>query len=193
MNYSKYFLLLCSFLLMYSCNSDSNLVKNAPRPVKEASSPMVGTKNTSPEQTYDGEVTFAAGDINAEKGKNTCIDITVSNFTNVISMQYTLAWDQTVLDFTGLKGFKLPGLSQQNFGTPLAKNGRLTAVWIDNSLKGVNLKDGSSIYQVCFNPIGEKGAKSPVAFVQKPTPFESVNVNEKLLKVLNTNGSITIN
>lgn len=188
MKYPFLYLLLCSLFFYFGCNSDSKLVKDAAKPVQQ--NPTPATKVAQP--SYEGNVGFEVDEISAKAGQTACVDVLVSSFQNVISMQYTIAWDFEVLSFVNVQKFNLPYLGEQNFGTPLARNGKLTVVWIDNSLKGVNLEDNSPIYQICFEVIGKAGSKSPVVFTQSPTPFESVSAAEKLLKVETNNGSITI-
>ena len=188
MKYPFLCILFCSALFLLGCNSDAKLVQNAAKPVQHNQTPATKVAQAN----YEGNVGFEVDEIVAKAGQTACVDVLVSSFQDVVSMQYTIAWDFEVLEFVNVQNFKLPYLGEQNFGTPLAKNGKLTVVWIDNSLRGVNLEDNSPIYQICFEAIGKAGSKSPVVFTQSPTPFESVSKAEKLLKVDTNNGSITI-
>ncbi|GDX45020.1 hypothetical protein LBMAG24_03470 [Bacteroidota bacterium] len=83
-------------------------------------------------------------------------------------------------------------MTKENFGVQAVSKGILTCMWIDNSLKGVNLVDDSSLYQVCFKVIGKSGGVSGIKFTQKPTPFESVNLEEKLVTIQPVSGTIKV-
>jgi len=125
-------------------------------------------------------------------GEVICLHITGTNFRRILSTQYSLQWDPSVLTFAGLTNFKLPFMNKENFGVQAVDKGVLTCMWIDNSLKGVNLVDDSPLYQICFRVTGRSGASSAIKFTQKPTPFESVNLEERLVTINPVAGNIKV-
>ncbi len=187
---------LMLFLFVWSCQNDVSTTHNSTQeqqatPVSTQSS-NVGVKPSAP-TNFVGEITLAAEQKTVKAGESFCMELKVANFQGILSTQYTLSWDPGVLEFEAIQSFKLPYMDQQDFGLPLTVNGKLTCVWIDDSLKGVSLPDGSSMYEICFvaNPAAG-GKTSPVEFVEKPTPFESVNLREKLLEIKPINGSVSV-
>jgi hypothetical protein len=128
----------------------------------------------------------------AAVGEVICLNVTGSNFRRILSTQYTVQWDPAVLTFSGLTNFKLPYMTKENFGLQSAEKGLITCMWIDNSLKGVNLVDDSSLYQICFKVVGKSGTASGIKFTQKPTPFESVNLEEKLVTIQPISGNVRV-
>ena len=111
-----------------------------------------------------------------------CLDVSVSNFTDLVSMQYAINWDPSILQFSRLTGFNLTDLDNSNFGfPPSTAPGVLTLSWNDFSGLGVSRPDGTSIYQVCFNVLGgvAQGTSTPVIFANAPPnqPIEIVKAD----------------
>jgi hypothetical protein len=128
----------------------------------------------------------------ASSGEVICLNVSGSNFRRILSTQYSIQWDPAVLSYSGLINFKLPYMTKENFGIQSVSKGILTCMWIDNSLKGVNLVDDSSLYQICFKVVGKSGGVSSIKFTQKPTPFESVNLEEKLVTIQPVSGNVKV-
>ena len=138
-------------------------------------------------------ITLAVEQKSVKAGELACLKFSVGNFQGILSTQYTLSWDPAILSFQKMQNFGLPYMDEQDFGIPLAKQGKLTCVWIDDSLRGVSLPDGSVMYEICYRVnAAAAGKSSPVEFVQKPTPFESVNLEEKILGISPVNGGVTV-
>ena len=103
----------------------------------------------------NAQVTFSVQPtlVDTTTGSLVCMDIEVQGFTDIISMQYSINFDSTVLTFNSYQNFNLPGLDPNDFGLPNA--GALTVSWIsDDLLNGNSVADFSSLYQVCFDVIG---------------------------------------
>jgi len=138
------------------------------------------------------ELTLLAAHQPAAAGEEVCVDVSVADFRNLLSMQYSLVWDPEVLSFENVQGFKLPNLGMNNFGANRTEEGILTFVWIDNTLQGVNLSDGTVIYQICFKVKGKTGSGSEIKFSPEPTPFEVVNIKEEVLGINGVSGSVVV-
>jgi hypothetical protein len=48
------------------------------------------------------------------------------------------------------------------------------------------------LYQICFKVVGKSGGVSSIKFTQKPTPFESVNLEEKLVTIQPVSGNVKV-
>lgn len=137
-------------------------------------------------------VSLNVGRASGTPGSTVCVNVSASAFRKIISMQYSMKWDSQVLELTSVKDFRLPFLSQDNFGLTKAKSGILSFAWIDNNLKGVSLPDGSPIFQLCFKIKGKPGTSSAIAFTPQPTPYEIANVYEQLLQLVGNRGEIKV-
>ncbi|GJM32373.1 MAG: hypothetical protein DHS20C18_13740 [Saprospiraceae bacterium] len=120
-------------------------------------------------------VTFNMPLENVVPGSNECLDITVANFVNVGSMQFTITWDAEILDFTQVANFNpaMPNLDASNFfEVNPGVDGVLTFSWNDLSFNNVTINDGEVLFQLCFDVIGALGDCSPVTISNSPTPIE---------------------
>ncbi len=143
-------------------------------------------------ETEAADLTLVADHQMARTGQEVCINISVADFKNLLSMQYSIVWDPEVLSFEKVQNFNLPHLNFNNFGTSQKEKGVLTFVWIDNALKGVNLSDGTIIYQLCLKVKGKAGSATEVKFSPQPTPFEVVNLKEQVIGLNGVAGSVVV-
>ena len=125
-------------------------------------------------------------------GDTRCFDVKVADFQNILAMQYTLRWDKNVLEFIGVQEFGLPFMGNDKFGLSLAAEGKLTAIWIEEALKGMTLPDNSSIYQICFKGVGKPGTATEISVSGNPTPIEVVAAGDKVWGIDAEKGKITI-
>jgi hypothetical protein len=115
---------------------------------------------------------IGASDEVGRKGDLIFVDVNVSDFNKVVSMQYSMNWDPKILQFEKVQSFKLKDLSKENFGLKETQDGNLLMAWYDQSVQGVNLPSGTVIYQVVFRVIGDNAAKSKIKFSGKPLVTE---------------------
>lgn len=195
LNQFVYFLVIiaCTAQLS-SCSNDQ--VRNAAKDEALATSKnshesAIGHASQT-EMPIVGSIELSVKSSELTKGQEVCIPITAKGFKEVVSMQYTLQWDPSVLKFKTLRNFGLPGLSNQNYGTQLTDKGKLTHAWFDMNVKGITLSDNTPLYEVCFVAVGAPGAKSTIQFVEDPTIFEVSNVNSAFLELKQVPGVITI-
>ncbi len=119
-------------------------------------------------------VSFEAPLQNRMQGENFCIDVLVEDFDSVGLMEFSVTWDASVLNFqavTNLNPF-LPGLSNANFNQ--AAPDSLLISWNDDTFMDVSLPDSSSLFQLCFQVIGNPGDESPIRFFPARNIFETV-------------------
>ena len=190
----KYIFFVIMILLVGNCQSSAN--KDIAEAVKSAppSKPQVATPAQSAATVAQGAITLALETVKGEQGGTACIPMKVANFQAILSTQYSINWDVKELEFNTLKNFKVQSMGDQNFGLPLTDQGILTCVWVDPTLKGVTLPDGTTLFDICFNVVGEpKESVAKVALTERPTPFESVNLREEVLLIQTVDGGIKLN
>ncbi len=146
--------------------------------------------NPNPNPT---DLTFTASDETGNNGETVCLDVSVENFTNILSMQFSMNFDETVLEFDEVTNLNLQDLAPSNFGTTMTDNGILTLSWFDNTnASGVTVPDGTVIYQVCFTIIGSDGENSPFDFTNNPTVIEVFDGDSNPVDFTGNNGSVTV-
>lgn len=110
-----------------------------------------------------------------------CMDVTVKDFTDILSMEFSIAWDPTVIRFDQIENFSLPGLTQDNFDVTDVANGIITLKWrFDDcgpGATGVTLDDGRRIFSLCFTALGNYGATTPVEITNMPVDIKVTRVN----------------
>ena len=125
---------------------------------------------------------ITAGQETVLEGGTVSVPISVENFNDVVSIQFTLQWDPTVVTYQSTGDYGLPGMSEFNFGETDISNGRLTFVWFDGQVSGFTLPDDSVIFSVSFLAVGDLGDSSPLSFVNAPTPIQIGVINGVLIE-----------
>lgn len=135
---------------------------------------------------------IGASDEVGRKGDLIFVDVNVSDFEKVVSMQYSMNWDPKILQFENVKNFALKDLSKENFGLKQINEGNLLMAWYDPSVQGVNLPSGVNIYQIVFRVIGADADKSKIRFSGKPLVIEVMKADGTPIYFNNIAGSITL-
>ena len=120
-----------------------------------------------------GTVDIYASQYSAASSSESCVEVKVRDFTNMISLQWTITWDVSVATFNRLEAFALPDLDLSNFNTTAASMGQLLFSWFDPDLSGENVPDDHSIFRVCFDMTTPDGCTlTSFDFSRKPTDKE---------------------
>lgn len=123
---------------------------------------------------------FTIGDANVAPGGVVNLPVSVQGFTDIGTLQFSLAWDSSVLQLRNsatppavsadaVDGFTLNGLSLGNFSNP--QSDRLVLSWDSPSGTGVSMANGP-FFTLHFNAVGAGGSQSTVRFTDDPAPRE---------------------
>lgn len=113
----------------------------------------------------------------AMTGEQVCLDVAACNFTDILSMQYTMQFDPTIIQFDNVGNFNLQDLSSGNFGTTMTNNGFVTVSWNDLMGQGVTVPDETVIYSICFTAIGPGGSIDTVKINSSLAQIEVTDIN----------------
>ena len=125
-------------------------------------------------------------------GSQISMPVYVNGFTDIISMQGSITFDASVIDYFSVSNFNLPGLSVSSFGTNQTGQGILTYSWYDPSLQGVTVSDSTQLFTIDFNVIGNSGENSNLIFSNNPTTLEMINNNSINQIIILNDGYISI-
>ncbi|MFK7981582.1 MAG: cohesin domain-containing protein [Saprospiraceae bacterium] len=150
-----------------------------------------GTPPPPPPPSTGGDALLNFPTLSAEVGSTVCLPVTVNDFNEIVSLQFSLAWNPAVLQFSEVRNFNLPELTEGGFNTNLTSDGRLPMTWIDNTTQGVTLQDGATIFEVCFVVVGAVNESSTVSFTDTPTPREAGSSNG-IIDFTQTNSTVTV-
>ena len=124
---------------------------------------------------FEGEVA------NGMPGDTVCVAITVSNFIDITNAQFTLTWDETIVQFIEVQNINssVSALNAGSFNTAsnFTDNGQLPFAWFDILGTTNSLPDGSILFEVCFELIGNLDDSSPISFTDTPTDIQVGNPN----------------
>ena len=152
-------------------------------------------------QSYAPEVTFRIGD---GEGKNWNLKnnrrsnianpestirfpVSISDFQNVTSAQFTLEWDSETMKYAGVEVNEIRGLRESSFGTRYVGDGKLTFSWDDSEGTGMNIKDRTVLFTIAMNEIMGNQSGLQLWFADQPT-LREVSVDGKLANMVTLDG-----
>jgi gliding motility-associated-like protein len=107
-------------------------------------------------------------------GDNFCIDVKTRDFTDLLTLNFTITWDPTVIRFTGVQNLNFEDLDLGDFNTSQVNDGKLVLNWSNVDQQGVTIDRGIEetyvIFQLCFKAIGTFGKNSPICIAETPIP-----------------------
>lgn len=123
--------------------------------------------------TLSAQVTVMASDEAALQGDTVEVNFTVLDFTDLISIQFAVRWDNEVLNFRDVRNFGLENLnnnmpSNNNYGFAQLNEGKLRFSWSDPTGYPISLDDNTNIYTIVFDVVGAIGTQSNVSIVSCP-------------------------
>ncbi|MBK7407866.1 MAG: gliding motility-associated C-terminal domain-containing protein [Saprospirales bacterium] len=133
--------------------------------------------------------------VNANPGETICMDLTVENFTNIVSLQFSINWYPSVLNFVSIQGLNLPGWTSGNFNVNQAQGWASSSWFNPDPTQGYSAADGTAIVQICFEVTGFCGQTSPVSITSLPTQIEITYEGDAGVDigVLNGDGAVSVN
>jgi len=142
------------------------------------------------EEAFIDPFTLIVSDVTINEDSATvCVDISVENFDDIISTQYVITWDESILINATPSNFNLGGLTAGSFNID---GNCATLSW--SGVQGVTLADGTVIYSMCFDLIGGCDVTAVVDIVAKgSTEIEIVDSNTDVLSNVSVNaGSVFV-
>lgn len=137
-------------------------------------------------------VGLVLNDVAGSKGETVCVPLRVYDFENIESIQGSINWDPTVAQFGSIENFGLSGLSSSSFGISNVSQGKLSFAWYDETtLNPATLQDGSALFEVCFNVVGEEGESTLIEVTSDPTLIELTSM-EQTISYNITQGSLIV-
>lgn len=140
-----------------------------------------------------GTPVFSASIISAAQDDNIKVEVSVSDFEDVVSIQFSLRYDSTVLKALSVGDFGLPYMGSTNIAiAPLQTEGIIAFSWYDESLSGQNLSDGTVIFSVTLKVVGEPSSETALSFSNEPVLIEVTNSGGEVLEPTFVDGSVMV-
>jgi gliding motility-associated-like protein len=115
-------------------------------------------------------LTIIAQNATVSCGQMVSINITALNFDSIGSLQFSIGWNQAVLQYASVSNLNpaLQLILGDNFNTSQTANGLLAFLWTANAPEGETLPPGATIFTINFNLLGAGGSGTTLAFGDVP-------------------------
>ncbi|MEM6964691.1 MAG: cohesin domain-containing protein [Bacteroidota bacterium] len=144
--------------------------------------------------SFGQQPTIILPEIIVDESEEFEMEVKVNNFTDLITMQYTIQWDPTKLDFVEISNMGLPYMDAATFGDTSINtdNGLLPVAWVDDFLNGVSVDDETVIFTLTMKAKGAVGDSIPLIFIDSPTVKEIVDVTQNPVATTYETGLIVL-
>ncbi len=110
----------------------------------------------------------------------------MDNFTDINSLQFSINYDPSVLQFQSFQNFAFGPVTTQNFNTSAPGQSRF--IWSDPNADGESLPNGATLFQICFTITNT--AETTIGITGIPIAIEASNVAGMQLPVVTNSGMI---
>jgi len=151
--------------------------------------------------TLSGGFSLTSGSASASPGQLICLGITTTGFDSLVAMQFSMAWDTSVIQyaFHNVNTAELP--DPNNFGANALPAGEMAVSWnasqVSDSLNNPwgSVPDGTELFEVCFTIVGDVGDSTPFTFENSPLGIEIISESSGGMDIgicNPTNGMVTV-
>ncbi len=146
------------------------------------------------------QVTVSFGSGSTDPGMNVSIDVQVSNFVDITTMQYSVHWDPDVLEYVSVSNVtdQLPDFTptEANFSTSVSGmmiDGFLGVSWNDPIGDPNTLANNTVIYTINFAPTGMPCDETTIFMNGDPIAIEFGDENFENIGGSDSEGTVSIN
>ena len=125
-------------------------------------------------------------------GDTVTFSLQVADFQNIRAFQFSLDWDENVMEFLKVKNFNLANFTAASVGTAAAASGKLTFAWVSLNPNGNTVANGTAICQLQFVVSGSISDATQLAFTDVPTDLKLIHQNFSEVTPVTTPGSLTV-
>ena len=144
--------------------------------------------------SIQAQPTLSLPDLTIDKSQAFDVNVTVADFNDIVSMQFTIGWDETKIEYVDVYNLNLAGLETSNFGTSpmVVDNGLLTLSWVDGSLNGVTLPNDHQVFTIRMKAKGDAGDVIPLVFADTLAIVEFIDTSQTSVQVSLNEGLVTL-
>jgi len=124
------------------------------------------------------QLTFFTDEYVENQGEMIQIPIKVKNFTDILTIQYTFEWDETVLKYISTEEPLLNEWNIVTYNPTTANEGFVRFIFLDLAIEGKTLADNEAILRLNFEVIGNPGDSTLLSFPDSPLPAEYSTVGD---------------
>lgn len=145
--------------------------------------------------SLSAQLSLDIADVTGTKGQIIEVEVRISGFTDITSMQFSVNWDSTVLAFQAVENITeaLPAFTEREIGLIEAPSGAIRVAWFDNTIQGVSIPDSTQLFTLKFEVTGEAGTNSSITISDKPIIIEFTALDGSMVELSEIKeGGVTI-
>lgn len=119
------------------------------------------------------QLTLSIEDYLSNENEEVDIPISVQNFDDIVTIQFTFSWDPTVLQYIdAVEPTFLQNWNSASYNDMTAEDGFVRVVWFDDTVIGEDIDDNTSFMSFKFKVIGDPGDTTQLFFADSPLPAQ---------------------
>lgn len=146
---------------------------------------IIGSRTQGVQQPYiaksDSDLIFSLDTIQGATGDEIVMKVRVTNFRDLVSVQFSLQFDPALLRFKSVEDFALDPSTSDFFGLSKIQEGFITFAWGDDNLEPSTLNNGTTLFSIRFEILGEEKTDTRILFTDVPLAAEFVTKDLKAL------------
>ncbi len=142
-------------------------------------------------------ISFEGGSVNA--GENIEIDVSVTDYTDIASLQFSINWNPDVLTYVDANNFNsdLPEFSIGNLNFPGTENenldpGEMTFSWSQSNTEPASIGNGV-LFTIVFQASGNDCDETNIEMTNTPLAIQAVNGSYEETPLASSFGVVSIN
>lgn len=139
--------------------------------------------------------TIEIDDATGDPGNVVSINFKVSDFSELIGMQFSVNWDPNVLAFKSVSNItdaiRYFDAGAFNTDANFTDDGNMVVQWFDLDAEGVTVPDGTIMFTIDFDVVGGGGSSTTIGITGDPRDIEIIDVDENILTPTIDAGSFT--
>ncbi len=135
------------------------------------------------------DINLIVGSANVVGNQNFDIDITVRQFNEITTGQFSVNWNTELANFVSLKNLNTTlGLTNDNFNATQTSSGKLGFLW--DSPTPINLPDNTRLFTISFK--AKSNGIANISITDDPVGKYFENKNKESLNIIVTTGTLTV-
>ncbi len=123
--------------------------------------------------------------IGGAPGDQVKVPLRVVDFADLMTMQFTIAWDANLLTYNSIADIAIGNVSGGSFGLDEIGNGFLTFSWNTSSLSDTTIIDNTAIYSIVFDVTNTVCGDGAVTIDESPAAIAPIEIADENLCVAN--------
>ncbi|MFT4972600.1 MAG: hypothetical protein ACI9JY_001804 [Saprospiraceae bacterium] len=134
------------------------------------------------DRSFTGEINLSIDNQAVKKGETVTIPFKATDFKDIIGYQFSLEFEENLLEFVEMQAGELKDLTTDNFGFTQLQNGIVTSSWHTTGQPAL-VDDGKTIFYMEFKALADVELKDIIRINSAATVAEGYNVAEELLDI----------